>query len=157
MVVAAAPSSYWFITRATGAMALVLLTGSVALGIASVRRMELANLRFVVDALHRSVSLLAVVFVLLHVVTTLLDGFAPIGVLDVVIPFRSAYRPVWLGLGTVALDLAGGGDDHEPDPSARRLSRVARDALAGLRQLAARPCPQLRDRHRPEGRTGCSC
>ena len=106
MVVAAAPSSYWFITRASGAVALVLLTGSVALGVASVRRMEVANLRFVVGALHRSVSLLAVVFVLLHVVTTLLDGFAPIGVLDVVIPFRSAYRPVWLGLGTVALDLA---------------------------------------------------
>jgi hypothetical protein len=105
MVVAAAPSSYWFITRATGAMALVLLTGSVALGIASVRRTELANLRFVVDSLHRSVSLLAVVFVLLHVVTTLLDGFAPIGVLDVIIPFRSAYRPVWLGLGAVAFDL----------------------------------------------------
>jgi hypothetical protein len=106
MVVAAAPSSYWFITRASGAMALVLLTGSVALGVASVRRMEVANLRFVVGALHRSVSLLAVVFVLLHVLTTLLDGFTPIGVLDVVIPFRSAYRPVWLGLGTVALDLA---------------------------------------------------
>ena len=106
MVVAAAPSSYWFITRASGAVALVLLTGSVALGVASVRRMEVANLRFVVGALHRSVSLLAVVFVLLHVLTTLLDGFAPIGVLDVVIPFRSAYRPVWLGLGTVALDLA---------------------------------------------------
>jgi sulfoxide reductase heme-binding subunit YedZ len=105
MVVAAAPSAYWFITRATGAIALVLLTGSVALGIASVRRMELANLRFVVDAVHRSASLLAVVFVLLHVVTTLLDGFAPIGVLDVVIPFRSAYRPVWLGLGAVAFDL----------------------------------------------------
>ncbi len=105
MVVAAAPSSYWFITRATGAMALVLLTCSVALGIASVRRMELANRRFVVDALHRSVSLLAVVFVLLHVLTTLLDGFAPIGVLDVVMPFRSAYRPVWLGLGAVAFDL----------------------------------------------------
>ena len=64
MVVAAAPSSYWFITRASGAMALVLLTGSVALGVASVRRMEVANLRFVVGALHRSVSLLAVVFVL---------------------------------------------------------------------------------------------
>ena len=106
MVVAAAPSSYWFITRATGAMALVLLTISVALGIACVRRMKLANLRFVVEALHRSVSLLAVVFVLLHVLTTLLDGFAPIAILDVVIPFRSAYRPVWLGLGTVALDLA---------------------------------------------------
>jgi Ferric reductase like transmembrane component len=106
MVVAAAPSSYWFITRATGAIALVLLTGSVALGVASVRRMKIANLRFVVETLHRSVSLLAVVFVLLHVFTTLLDGFAPIGVLDVVIPLHSAYRPVWLGLGTVGFDLA---------------------------------------------------
>jgi ferric reductase like protein len=105
MAVAAAPSSYWFITRASGATALVLLTVSVALGVASVRRMKLANLRFVIEALHRSVSLLAVVFVLLHVVTTLLDGFAPIGVLDVVIPFRSTYRPVWLGLGTVGFDL----------------------------------------------------
>jgi hypothetical protein len=47
-----------------------------------------------------------VVFVLVHVLTTLLDGFAPIGVLDVVIPFHSAYRPVWLGLGTVSFDLA---------------------------------------------------
>ena len=105
MVVAAAPSSYWFITRATGAMGLVLLTASVALGVASVRRMELGHRRFVVEALHRSVSLLAVVFVVLHVLTTLLDGFAPIRVLDVVIPFRSAYRPVWLGLGTVGFDL----------------------------------------------------
>jgi DMSO/TMAO reductase YedYZ heme-binding membrane subunit len=84
----------------------VLLTVSVALGVANVRRMELANLRFVVDALHRSVSLLAAVFVLLHVLTTLLDGYAPIGVVDAVIPFHSAYRPLWLGLGTVAFDLA---------------------------------------------------
>jgi sulfoxide reductase heme-binding subunit YedZ len=106
MVVAAAPSSYWFVTRATGATALVLLTLSVALGVANVRRMELANLRFVVDALHRNVSLLAAVFVGLHVLTTLLDGYAPIGVVDVVIPFHSAYRPLWLGLGTVAFDLA---------------------------------------------------
>src|SRR5206468_11724885 len=99
------PSPYWFITRGTGAMSLVLLTVSVALGVANVRRMQLADQRFVLDALHRSVSLLAVAFVGLHVVTTLLDGFAPIGLLDVVIPFRSAYRPLWLGLGTLSLDL----------------------------------------------------
>ncbi len=29
----------------------------------------------------------------------------PIKVQDVVIPFISAYRPLWLGLGTVAFDL----------------------------------------------------
>jgi hypothetical protein len=106
MVVAAAPSPYWFVTRATGVVALILLTCSVALGVAGVRRMQLANLRFVVDALHRSVSLTAVAFVALHVLTALLDGFAPIGVLDVFIPFHSAYRPLWLGLGAVSFDLA---------------------------------------------------
>lgn len=106
MVVAAAPSPYWFVTRATGVVALILLTVSVALGVAGVRRMQLANLRFVVDALHRSASLTAVAFVGLHVLTTLLDGFAPISVLDVVIPFHSSYRPIWLGLGAVSLDLA---------------------------------------------------
>ena len=37
--------------------------------------------------------------------TTVVDGFAPIGWLDAVIPFRSPYRPLWLGLGAVAVDL----------------------------------------------------
>jgi methionine sulfoxide reductase heme-binding subunit len=105
MILAAAPSPYWFVTRGTGAIALVLLTLSVALGVANVRRMQLADLRFVVDAVHRDASLVAVAFVLLHVITTLLDGFAPIGLLDVVIPFHSAYRPLWLGLGALGFDL----------------------------------------------------
>jgi hypothetical protein len=86
-------------------MALVLLTLSVALGVANVRRMQFADLRFVVDAVHRDASLVAVAFVLLHVITTLLDGFAPIGLLDVVIPFHSVYRPLWLGLGALSFDL----------------------------------------------------
>ena len=57
------------------------------------------------DSVHRSASLLAVSFVAVHVLTTLLDGFAPITLLDVVVPFGSKYRPLWLGLGTVAFDL----------------------------------------------------
>jgi methionine sulfoxide reductase heme-binding subunit len=105
MVVAAAPSPYWFVTRGTGAMSLVLLTLSVALGVANLRRMNIGNLRFVVDALHRNVALLAAAFVGLHVVTTLLDAFAPITLFDVVIPFHSSYRPFWLGLGAISFDL----------------------------------------------------
>jgi DMSO/TMAO reductase YedYZ heme-binding membrane subunit len=45
------------------------------------------------------------VFTLIHIVTTLADSFVPIHVQDVVIPFISAYRPVWLGLGAIAFDL----------------------------------------------------
>ena len=100
------PSPLWFITRGTGAISLVLLTLTVALGIANVRRTRIGETpRFVLESVHRSASLLAVSFVAVHVLTTLLDGFAPITLLDVVIPFASTYRPLWLGLGTVGFDL----------------------------------------------------
>jgi hypothetical protein len=96
------PSPLWFLTRGTGAVALVLLTVTVALGVASVRRTQLGGLpRFVTDAVHRSSSLLALSFLIVHVSTALLDGFAPITLLDVVVPFGSAYRPLWIGLGAV--------------------------------------------------------
>jgi DMSO/TMAO reductase YedYZ heme-binding membrane subunit len=106
ILAAATPSPYWFITRGTGAISLVLLTISLALGIADVRRTRLPNVpRFVIDALHRNASLLAVAFIVVHIVTSILDGFAPIGLLDAVVPLHSAYRPIWLGLGAVAFDL----------------------------------------------------
>lgn len=91
----AGPSPLWFITRATGAVSLVLLTLSVTLGIVNVRRTQIAGVpRFVLDSVHRTASLLAVAFVFVHIVTTILDGYVSISVLDVVIPFGSAYRPV---------------------------------------------------------------
>jgi sulfoxide reductase heme-binding subunit YedZ len=103
---AASPSPFWFLTRGTGAVTLVLLTVTLALGIANIRRARFANLpRFVTDSLHRNAALLAVTFLVVHVVTALLDGFAPITLVDVVIPFGSSYRPLWLGFGAVALDL----------------------------------------------------
>ena len=55
--------------------------------------------------MHRNVTLLAVAFIGVHVATIVLDGFAPVGWKDAVIPFASSYRAVWLGLGAVAFDL----------------------------------------------------
>ncbi len=96
----------WYTTRATGIVALVLLSASVVLGIlTSVRLGTRLWPRFTIQDLHRRVSLLAMVFVGLHVVTTVSDAFAPIGWLSVVVPFASPYRRLWLGLGTVAVDL----------------------------------------------------
>jgi DMSO/TMAO reductase YedYZ heme-binding membrane subunit len=96
----------WFVTRATGVVALLLLTTGVVLGVLTSMRWRGRNLpRFVVAGLHRNVTLLALAFVCVHVVTTIADGFAPIGLRDAVIPFLSPYRPVWLGLGAVAFDL----------------------------------------------------
>jgi len=100
------PTAMWYLTRATGAVSLILLTVSVVLGVINVRRWRGERWpRFVLDALHRNISLFALVVIAVHVVTTVLDGFAPVSLIDAVIPFHSAYRPLWLGLGALSFDL----------------------------------------------------
>ncbi len=99
-------TALWYLTRATGAVTLILLTISVGLGVANVQRWQTPELpRFVVDRIHRDASLLALALLAVHILTSLADGFAPITIVDVFIPFVSAYRPIWLGLGTFASDL----------------------------------------------------
>jgi Ferric reductase like transmembrane component len=101
------PSWYWYLARGTGAVALVLLTASVVLGILGSVRFTAGPRwpRFAVDAVHRDVSLLVIVVLAIHIVTSVLDGFAPITLLDGLIPFLTPYRPLWMGLGTLAFDL----------------------------------------------------
>ena len=104
--VATATSPLWFATRATGLTALVLLTVSVVFGIlTSVRFARPAWPRFVTVSLHRNLSLLVLTFTGLHVLTTVTDPYASIGVVSAVLPFSSGYRRIWLGLGAVAFDL----------------------------------------------------
>ena len=107
MIVAASnPTTLWYLTRATGVVALLLLTAAVVFGVLSSIRWRSGRLpRFLVGGLHRNVTLIAITFVAIHVVTTVADGYAPVGLRDAVIPFVSPYRPMWLGLGAVAFDL----------------------------------------------------
>ncbi len=101
-----ASKAVWYLTRGTGAVALVLLTATTVLGVTnSVRWSPPRTPRFVLQHLHRNVSLLSVTFIAVHVATAVIDGFAPIRWLDAVVPFGSAYRPFWLGLGAVAFDV----------------------------------------------------
>ena len=100
------PSALWYATRGTGAMTLLLLTASVVLGVTEVRAWRPAGSpRFAIAALHRTVSLLAVALLVVHIGTTLLDPFPPIGARNAIVPFQTDYRPLWLGLGTIASDL----------------------------------------------------
>ena len=106
LLAAAGPSVYWYLTRSTGAVALVLLTIAIALGVADVRRFSTPQWpRFVVDSLHRNISLLAMAFLLFHILTSVLDSFAPISLVNAVVPFTGSYRPFWLGLGAVSFDM----------------------------------------------------
>ena len=107
ILAAAGPSPLWYLSRGTGAVTLVLLSVSVILGITGTLRWRpgARTPRFVVDGLHRNVSLLVVVLLAAHVATALLDPFAHLRVLDAVVPLASRYRPLWMGFGALALDL----------------------------------------------------
>jgi methionine sulfoxide reductase heme-binding subunit len=93
-------------SAATGVISMVLLTAVVVLGILVNRKGRLPGLpRFAGLSLHRYLSLLAVGFLTLHVLTALAAPFADIGLAAAVIPFTSGREPVWLGLGAVSFDL----------------------------------------------------
>jgi methionine sulfoxide reductase heme-binding subunit len=102
----AGPSPLWYAARATGVVALVLLTGTVILGIAGTARLAAPGLpRMVTAGLHRNIALLVLALLGLHVLTTVADSYARIGITAAVVPFSSDYRRLWLGLGTLAFDL----------------------------------------------------
>ena len=96
----------WYSTRATGIVSLVLLTGTVMLGVVGTARAASQRWPRVVTAgLHRNLALTATALVGVHVITTVLDPFASITIVAAFVPFSSAYRPIWLSLGAVAFDL----------------------------------------------------
>ena len=96
----------WYLTRASGVVALVLLTVSVVMGIvAAVGWATERWPRFLSQRVHRNVSLFCVGFVALHVATTVTDGYVPIGLASAFLPFLTPYRPIWIGLGALGLDL----------------------------------------------------
>lgn len=96
----------WYVTRATGIVALVLLTGTVVLGVIGTARVASKRWpRIVTAGLHKNLALTATALVAMHVVTTILDPFVSIGLVAAFVPFTSSYRPFWLSLGAVAFDL----------------------------------------------------
>jgi methionine sulfoxide reductase heme-binding subunit len=96
----------WYLMRATGVVSLVLLTIVFALGIATINRWRVGRApAFVTASVHRSISLLSVVFIGVHVATAVADPYAAVNVVAVVIPFSGSTAPLWLGLGALSLDL----------------------------------------------------
>jgi sulfoxide reductase heme-binding subunit YedZ len=99
-------TAFWYASRATGVISLVLLSVVVIFGILVNRQGRLPGLpRFAITGLHRNLSLLAVTFLGLHIVTAIADGYAHIPWLSTIVPFTSGYERFWIGLGTVAIDL----------------------------------------------------
>lgn len=96
----------WFVTRGSGVVVLVLLTGSMVLGVLStVRASSSWWPRFVTQALHRNIALIALALLAVHAGTAIAYGYLGLSLLDAVVPFRSTGRAFWGSVGTIALDL----------------------------------------------------
>ncbi len=106
VIIVTSTTPLWYATRASGITAMVLLSASMVLGVlTSVRYQRPGWPRFLTVGLHRSVSLIALAFTMIHIATALADQFVPMGVQNVLIPSLTPYRTLWVGLGTIAFDL----------------------------------------------------
>ncbi len=99
-------TALWYTSRATGVVALLLLTAVMLLGLLVTRQGRLPGLpRFAVSGLHRNLSLLATAFVAVHVVSAVTDGYVNIPITAAVVPLASPYERLLLGIGAVSFDL----------------------------------------------------
>jgi len=106
LLAAATPRAVWYLTRGAGAVTLIGLTLTVLLGVIHVQRVRSTGFpRFALDALHRNVAIVTLGVLAVHVITAIIDTFAPITIVDAFVPFAGRYRPLWLGLGALALDI----------------------------------------------------
>lgn len=96
----------WETARAGGFAAYALLSLAVVIGLVLSNRWHSPRWpRVITNELHGYLSLLALVFLAFHVLAVAVDPFTHFGLAEVLVPLVSHYRPLWLGLGLVALYL----------------------------------------------------
>lgn len=95
----------WALGRGTGVTALVMFTVALVLGIIARSGRPLPGLgRFGTSDLHRTAALTGTGLVAMHLGSLFFDPYAQLRVVDFAVPFLASYRPLWLGLGTLAVD-----------------------------------------------------
>jgi predicted ferric reductase len=93
----------WYIIRASGLLAYILLTVSTLWGLAlSSRLFKNWSPGPLSMVLHSTLSWMAVSFGALHALLLVADKYVPYTITDVLIPFAGPYRPLAVGLGTLA-------------------------------------------------------
>jgi sulfoxide reductase heme-binding subunit YedZ len=98
---------WWLAARASGVMALALVTLSVGVGLAMAGRVaRRPGLSRTLMALHEHAALAGLVAIAVHAVALLADPWLHPGIAGVAVPFAMGYRPVFSGLGIVAAYLA---------------------------------------------------
>ncbi|HJQ41686.1 MAG TPA: hypothetical protein VJ831_01260 [Jatrophihabitantaceae bacterium] len=94
----------WYIARGAGLSALILLTVATCLGAVTSGRVHGRPVaRINAQYLHRAFAFGGLAVLGVHVIAILADSYAHVGWLHSLIPFTSQYRPLWVGIGTLAL------------------------------------------------------
>ena len=98
--------SWWYITRAAGLVAYLLLWLSTAWGLVVSNKITDSIVhRTYTFEFHQFISLLAIGFMVLHILVLMLDHYLPFSALQILVPFTSTYRPLWVGLGVISFYL----------------------------------------------------
>jgi sulfoxide reductase heme-binding subunit YedZ len=96
----------WYLTRGSGIVTLILLTVAVLAGLITAGRWSRVRWpRFVVEGLHRNISLLSSIFLVVHIASSVLDKYVSISWLNAVVPFGASYKPLYLGMGALSVDV----------------------------------------------------
>jgi predicted ferric reductase len=98
---------WWYISRASGLMAYLLVWLSTLWGFAISSKIFDAFLKreYTYD-FHEYLSLLSLGFMLLHAIVLTLDYVEPMSLAEVLVPFIASYRPLWTGIGIIAFYLS---------------------------------------------------
>lgn len=100
-------TALWYISRATGVISIVLMTAAMVLGLfLSGARRSVGNRTTMTQAVHRSLALGMLTFLVVHIATAIVDTYVHISLLAAVLPFSSSYSRLNVGLGTLGLDLS---------------------------------------------------
>jgi sulfoxide reductase heme-binding subunit YedZ len=98
---------WWLASRASGIVALVLITASVALGLTMASKVVTRRgVRPVLARVHEHTALAGLIAIAVHGITLIGDAWLNPGIDGVLVPFTMAYRPLFTGLGTIAGYLA---------------------------------------------------
>lgn len=96
----------WVVARAGGITAYLLLTLAVVVGLALSLRWQSGRWPRLINAeLHNHLTLISTIFLAVHIVAVAIDPFTHFGLEEILLPFVSSYRPLWMGLGIVGLYL----------------------------------------------------
>lgn len=97
---------WWYVTRSAGILAYLLLWLSTVWGLAVPSRIIQPVLEqgYTFD-FHQFISLLSIGFALLHILVLTLDRYLPYSTLQILVPFLSPYRPLWVGIGVISFYL----------------------------------------------------